>query len=75
MTTEVFAHLRGRNLRFFVKGIWQDPARNLTDVFTTFTFSFKLGKTAGSGSLLGDFCQSVFEGVNDEFEPVGDLQF
>lgn len=55
-------------------GIWQDPARHLSRAFTRLTFSFKGGKTEGSGSLLGDFSQTVPEGVNDEFEPVRDLQ-
>ena len=39
------------------------------------TTNSRLGERVNPAVLLGDLCQSVAKGVNDEFEAVGDLQF
>ena len=39
------------------------------------TANFRQRKRVNPAVLLGDLCQSVAKGVNDEFEAVGDVQF
>jgi hypothetical protein len=74
-TTEVFAHFTGRNSRFLSDGVWQDPARGLSRAFREFTGAITAKKGGIPPGLLGDLCQPVPEGVDNEFETIGNVEF
>ena len=54
---------------------WQDPARYLSLVIATVKAELDRLEAQKIRDLLGDFCQAVTEGVNDELEPVGNVEF
>ena len=75
MTTEVFAHLSGRNLRFLAGVGWQDSASELSRIIYSFASGIGDARTKNPAGLLGDLCQSVTKGVNDQLEAVGNVEF
>ena len=54
---------------------WQDPATHLNLLIAIFRGDSDGIEVQKIGSLLGDFCQAVTEGINDELEAVGNVEF